>query len=268
MRSRSRISGRSRSACPRPSDCGADPAAAGSALAIGLRRSDEDISLRTVRCGRARPPGLPGSLGGVTVPGGGGNDALQPQLLVMGMESVSGLANFSMGPRSALPRNPIDNTVGSQGNLGNYRDFVVEHRAAFMAALSLANLAKLGTLGSSARDARARAFARFVQGTALGNIALAYDSGIVITEGNVNAAIIPLASHDSVMRAAIGYLDSAIAIARVAPTGSDGFPIPNTWINGVTLSTSLFIQLANSYQARFRAGLARTPAERANPAVV
>ncbi len=209
-----------------------------------------------------------GTLGGATVPGGGGNDALQPQLLVMGMESVSGLANFSMGPRSALPRNPIDNTVGSQGNLGNYRDFVVEHRAAFMAALSLANLAKLGTLGSAARDARARAFARFVQGTALGNIALAYDSGIVITEGNVNAAIIPLASHDSVMRAAIGYLDSAIAIARVAPTGSDGFPIPNTWINGVTLSTSLFIQLANSYQARFRAGLARTPAERANPAVV
>src|SRR6266487_484014 len=204
-----------------------------------------------------------GTLGGATVPGGGGNDGLQTQLQVMGMESVSGLANFAMGPRSALPRNPIDNTVGSQGNAGNYRDFVVQHRAAFMAALSLTKLASLGTLGSSARDARARAFARFVQGTALGNIALAYDSGIVVTEQNVNAAIIPLSSHDSVMRAALAYLDTAIAIARAAPSGSDGFPIPNTWINGVTLSTGLFIQLASAYQARFRAGVARTPAERA-----
>src|SRR2546430_11210121 len=120
-----------------------------------------------------------GTLGGAIVPGGGGNDALQPQLLVMGMESVSGLANFAMGPRSALPRNPIDNTVGSQGNLGNYRDFVVEHRAAFMSAPSLAKLQALGTPGSPAPDAPAPAFAPFVEGTAPGAIALAYDSGVV-----------------------------------------------------------------------------------------
>jgi len=207
-----------------------------------------------------------GTLGGATVPGGGGNDALQPQLLTAGMESVSGLANFAMGPRSAIPRNPIDNTIGSQGNLGNYRDFVVEHRAAFMAALSLEKLKALGTLGSPARDARARAFARFVQGVALGNLALAYDSAIVITENNTNTAIIPLTDHDSVKKVALSYLDSAIAIASGAkPTGSasDWFPIPSTWVNGVGLSTTLFAQLAHSYKARFRAGAARTPAERA-----
>jgi hypothetical protein len=204
-----------------------------------------------------------GTLGGATVPGGGANDGLETQLLTAGMESVSGLANFAMGPRSALPRNPIDNSIGGQGSQGNYRDFVVEHRAAFMAALSLVKLKDLGTLGSPARDARARAFARFVQGVALGDLALAYDSAIVITENNTAAPIVPLSHYDSVGRAALSYLDSAIAIATAAPVASDGFPIPNTWINGVSLSVAQFIRLARSYKARFRADVARTPAERA-----
>src|SRR5207244_12896569 len=102
------------------------------------------------------------TIGGGTVLTGGINDALQPQLLVMGMENVSTLANFAMGPRGAIPRNPISNARGSQGNLGNYRDWVVGHSAERMAALGVARLKAL-TLGSPARDARARAFARFSQ---------------------------------------------------------------------------------------------------------
>src|SRR5438552_13650757 len=104
---------------------------------------------------------------------GGSNDDIQTQMQVMGMENVSGLANFAMGPRGAVPRNPIDNTRGSQGNVGNYRDWVVQHRAARMAALAIATITTT-TLGSPARDARARAFSRFVQGVALGSLALAF----------------------------------------------------------------------------------------------
>src|SRR2546426_1381710 len=81
-----------------------------------------------------------GTLGGATVLGGGANDALQPQLGVMGMENVSSLANFAMGPRGAVPRNPITNQRGHQGNVGNYRDWVVGHRSARMAALAIATL--------------------------------------------------------------------------------------------------------------------------------
>ena len=73
------------------------------------------------------------------------------------------------------------------------------------------------------------------------------------------------------MKAALGYLDSAIAIAEVttAPAGpaGDWFPLPSTWINGNALSsgpTGSFVRLAKSYKARFRAGVARTPAERAD----
>src|SRR5436309_9786749 len=174
------------------------------------------------------------TLGGGTVLTGGINDALQPQLLVMGMENVSTLANFAMGPRSAIPRNPISNARGSQGNLGNYRDWVVGHSAERMAALGVARLKAL-TLGSPARDARARAFARFAQGVALGNLALAYDSASILTENDNPEAtatvVVPLSGYRAVMKAALGYLDSAIAIAEVttAPAGpaGDWFPLPS-----------------------------------------
>ncbi|PYP16933.1 MAG: hypothetical protein DMD52_06430 [Gemmatimonadetes bacterium] len=213
------------------------------------------------------------TIGGGTVLTGGINDALQPQLLVMGMENVSTLANFAMGPRGAIPRNPITNAPGSQGNLGNYRDWVVGHSAARMAALGIARLQAL-TLGSPARDARARAFARFSQGVALGNLALAYDSASILTENDNPEAdagvIVPLSGYRQVMGAALAYLDSAIAIASgPSPAGPSGdwFPLPSAWVNGNALTagaTGTFVQLARSYKARFRAGMARTPAERAD----
>src|SRR2546429_489823 len=204
-----------------------------------------------------------GTLGAATVLTGGSNDALQPQLLVMGMENVSALANFAMGPRSAIPRNPITNARGSQGNIGNYRDWVVQHSAARTAALGMARL-KTFSLGSPARDARARAFGRFSQGVALGNLALAYDSASVLTENDNPeadaAVIVPLSGYRAVMSAALAYLDSAIAIASgpvpAGPAG-DWFPLPSTWINGQALTsgaTGSFVQLARSYKARFRAG--------------
>src|SRR6185503_4301971 len=106
---------------------------------------------------------------------GGSNDGLQTQLMVMGMENTSTLANFAMGPRGSIPRNPITNQRGSQGNAGNYHDWFRGHRAARQAALGIASLRDI-TLGSAAADARALAFARLVQGLALGNLSLAYDS--------------------------------------------------------------------------------------------
>src|SRR3989442_8364784 len=86
---------------------------------------------------------------------GGSNDDLQMQLQVMGMENTSALANFAMGPRGAIPRTPIENTRNSTGDAGNYRDFVVLHRAARMSTIGIAAM-KVLTLGSPAQDARAR----------------------------------------------------------------------------------------------------------------
>ncbi len=204
-----------------------------------------------------------GTLGGAAVLDGGANDGLQPQLLVAGMENVSGLANFAMGPRGNIPRAGIPNTRGSTGNAGNYRDWEVEHRAARMGVLAISALGKL-TLGSPGRDARARAFARFGQGVALGNLALAYDSASILTENDNPeadaAVIVPLSDYQAVMTKALGYLDSAIAVVTADPSG---FPLPSGWLNGNALTAAQFIQLCRSYQARFRANVGRTPAERA-----
>ena len=197
---------------------------------------------------------------------GGSNDGLQTQMIVMGMENTSTLANFAMGPRGSIPRNPITNQRGSQGNAGNYHDWFRGHRAARQAALGIASLKNI-TLGSAAADARALLFARFIQGIALGNLSLAYDSASILTENDNPeadaAVVVPLSPYPSVNAAALGYLDSAIAIARANPAA---FPLPTTanfWINGIAMTQADFIRLARSYKAQFRAGVARTPAGRA-----
>jgi hypothetical protein len=196
---------------------------------------------------------------------GGANDDLQTQLQVMGMENTSALANFAMGPRGAIPRTPVENTRNSTGDVGNFRDFTVLHRAARMAVIGIARLNVL-TLGSPPQDARARSFARFVQGVAFGNLALAYDSAAIVSETDDPQTIVPLSSYTAVMAAAITELDSAITMARANPTS---FPLPVTWIaghdpaNATRLDTTAYFQLIRSYKARFRASVGRTPAERA-----
>ncbi len=197
---------------------------------------------------------------------GGSNDGLQTQLAVMSMENTSTLANFAMGPRGSIPRNPITNQRGSQGNAGNYHDWFRGHRAARQAALAIAALGNI-SLGSAAADSRARAFARLMQGIALGNLSLAYDSASILTENDNPeadaAVVVPLSSYQAVNTAALGYVDSAIAIATANP---GAFPLPTTanfWINGIGVTQAQFIQIARSYKAKFRANVARTPVERA-----
>lgn len=190
---------------------------------------------------------------------GGSNEALQTQMQVMGMENTSALANFAMGPRGAIPRTPIENTRNSTGGAGSYRDFVVLERAARMATIGIARM-KVLTLGSAAADARVRSFARFSQGVALGNLALVFDSAAIVSEDDDPQAIVPLSPYQAVMDRALVLLDSAIVIARAAP---GAFPLPTAWINGQALDTTGYFRFIRSYKARFRAGVARTPAERA-----
>src|SRR5438445_12950661 len=190
---------------------------------------------------------------------GGSNDDLQTQLQVMGMENTSSLANFAMSPRGAIPRTQIENTRNSTGGDGDYRDFVVLERAARMATIGIARL-KVLTLGSPAQDARARSFARFSQGVAFGNLALAYDSAAIVSENDDPQSIVPLSDYTAVMDAGLALLDSAIAIARANP---GAFPLPVTWISGQALDTTGYFRFIRSYKARFRASVARTPAERA-----
>ncbi len=122
---------------------------------------------------------------------------------------------------------------------------------------------------SDAEVARDKAFGYFTLGVALGDIALVYDSGAVVSANDdVKEAAAPFVGHDSLMGVAMAYLDTAQQLASVspAPSGSNGFPLPSTWINGQALTggpPGTFVQLVRSWKARFRAGVARTPADRA-----
>jgi hypothetical protein len=191
-------------------------------------------------------------------------DALWPQLLVMSLENLSPNANFSMGPRGAIPRTVIANFRGRQNAAADFRDFQFMQRAARFAANGLARLNSGITLTPRSRELRARAFAHFVIGVANGDVGLAYDSAAIVNERVSITEVPPLAAGEDVVAAGIASLDSAIATASLA-TGTNTFVLPTTWINGhAAFNQDSLLRLARSYRARFRAGVHRDSTARKN----
>jgi hypothetical protein len=196
---------------------------------------------------------------------------INSQLLCLGLENFSGLANADMGKTSAIPRAGIDNNRGNTSQGEKFNPYLNIYRAARSVALALNRLNQpsftfLPT--SAAQVLRDRAFGYFSLGVALGDLALVYDSGAVVSPNDdVSAAAPPFVGHDSLMKVAIAYLDTAQQLAGVSASGSNGFPIPSTWIAGQAAlsggASGGFVQVVRSYRARFRAGVARTPTERA-----
>ena len=190
-------------------------------------------------------------------------DAIYPQLLTLGLENVSALNNFGMGPRGGIPRGLIDNGRGNNFSAGNRRDFRSLQNAARGAITVLERLADTSfTIGTDAADARAESFAYFSLGTALGNVALVYDSAGVPKQGeDLSAAPPPLVPYTEVMAAAIAALDTA---QQIAASGRFTTTLPAEWLNTAS-ATSIadYTRIIRSYRARFRAQVARGPQERA-----
>ncbi len=186
--------------------------------------------------------------------------ALMPQAMNSSGESSASVANEGMGLRTTIPRQLIDNQLGNQTFAGNFRDFSFFTRFARQAANGLQALADLQR--PDIETAKARALGYFVLGYAQGNIALMYDSAAVIRPGQTDETV--FAGAQAVMANALLMLDSALAITNSPTQAAAAFPVqPGEFINGSTLATARFAQVVRSYQARFRAGIARTPTERA-----
>lgn len=196
---------------------------------------------------------------------------MTPQLNALSLESYASVANFGMALRVAIPRLPIQNARGNQTYAENFADFSNMQRLAGFTARALhrfdQHLANNLTTGSPARDARARAFAFFTLGLAEGYTAMVYDSAAVADPANppTDLNVPALSDYGTANTAALAMLDSALAIANGSAATADAasFKLPSTWINGNALTRTQFIQLIHSYKARFRAGVARNPAERA-----
>jgi hypothetical protein len=201
----------------------------------------------------------------------GSSDNIHDQTITMSFESHSQLGNFGMGTRAAIPRSPIDNSFSNNVNAGNFRDFDFLSRNSRSASNAIIGINKYleanNSAGSPARDAKAKSFAFFTLGYALGQIALFYDSAAIVTPAVPSDVVPALSGHADVMVAALAMLDSAIAIASSAnaTNGAGGFPIPADWVadpTGAGWSQARFLQVVRSYKAKYRAGVARTPAER------
>lgn len=202
----------------------------------------------------------------------GVNGSIMPSLQTMAFENSSGLANWGMGPRSAMPRAAIANSRGNPYESENLVQYARLPRAARVAANGIVALRRPGfTIGSVASDQRAMAFAYLVMGAANGNLALVYDSVSIVTPEDDIAQGAPanLLGYAEGMPIALQQLDSAIAIsarsdaAMPVPPGPPGFTLPATAINGTAFTSTQLIQIARGWKARLRAGVARTPAERA-----
>lgn len=193
------------------------------------------------------------------------NNNLMPEVEVMALESYSSLNNFNMGIRVAIPRLPIPNSNGSPTV---FNEFSSLSRAARLMVNAIDALGKLNaadkSLGTHAQDLRGKAFGYFVAGADLGWLAMIYDSAGIVKPGMPSDEIPPLSGSADVMKAAIAFMDSALAIAKdPAASASGGFPTPEAWMGGNSLSADAFSRLVRSYRARFRAGVARTPTQRA-----
>jgi hypothetical protein len=196
------------------------------------------------------------------------SDDLWTQSMSMSFESHSQLGNFGMGTRAAIPRNPIDNSIGNGQADGNFRDFDHLSRNAKSAANTIAAIngfgAKAISIGGAARDARAKSFAYFALGYATGQLSTLYDSAVIILPTQAVDEIPPYSGYAAVNVAALEALDSALAIANsTAAAGTGGWPIPADWMStSATIDRPTWIRMLRSYKAKFRAGVARTPAER------
>ncbi len=205
----------------------------------------------------------------------GSSEGMNVQSKNISLETYGSVANFGMNTRNAIPRSAINNDRGNSVQTGNIRDFSTFSKVSRNATTAIQAIDRLiatakaqgstNAFGSPAQDARDRAFAFFINGASLGYLAMAYDSAAIVTP-SVPSDVVPVLSfYPDVAVAGLALMDSAIAIATSAnaTVGTNGFPLPSTWFNGLALTQAQFVQFIKAHQARIRAGVARTPAERA-----
>lgn len=194
-------------------------------------------------------------------------ESVNTQGKILSGESFASVANFGMAARAQIPRSLISNELGNDnagGNFANYNNFQRYARNGSEAIRRLNELKANGDSLTTAADRRAKAFAYNIIGQALGYLSMMYDSAAIITPASAPASTVPgalpepLSGAAAVNAAAIQMLDSAVAYA----TGMSA--LPTTWISvSSSIDATNFIRLVRSYRARIRAGVARTPAERA-----
>jgi hypothetical protein len=175
-------------------------------------------------------------------------------------------ANFGQLQYGNLPRVPLQNDPVDPDFVHISGPWYLNYRGLSAIAEGLRALERpdfRDELGPD-RVARARAFARFVQGLSHASIAVLYDRGFILDEtvqildeqGELRPMGDPI-GYNEMMAAALRYLDEAAILAA-----QHTFTIPAEWTTQAMTSAEM-VRIAHSLKARYRAAVARTPEERA-----
>lgn len=181
-----------------------------------------------------------------------------PALSVMGDEHSASWGNFMMKDASQEPRAAINNDPSysyayvmedpwnfNYGALSAVRDGLIAIESGI-------------EIGANGEDTeRAIAFGRFVQGLALGHLALLYDQAFIVDE-TTDLESATLQGYGEIMAAAISKLEMAISASQ-----ANSFDVPPSWMAQVGMSNTELAQLAHSYIARFMTQVGRNASERA-----
>lgn len=99
-----------------------------------------------------------------------------------------------------------------------------------------------------------KAFCKFNQGIAYGELALVFDKGFIVDENITipNATLSTASTPAEIATAAVGYLDEAIALC------SNSFAVPSSWLGSTaSYSNTEFKKLCSSWAARILANMPR-----------
>jgi hypothetical protein len=184
---------------------------------------------------------------------------------IFSLENMSSLANNCQNSHYPFGTSVVYNQPSGNVCTGeNQRLYAILGEVNRVATSFLTAQAGGLTLGTANRDNRDAAFAEFLNGVAIGSVALWYDSLGVVSVGMSTQDAGKLIGYKAAGDSALVHLQNAIDLANKSDNLSGGFPIPATWMPGpLSYSQAEFIKLVRTYRARIRANLARTPAERA-----
>ena len=182
-------------------------------------------------------------------------------LAAMGNEVSASGAHYGIQDIGRRPVAALINDPGSSWHPyveGTWQEYYKILSASREALIALKDPAfKLGANGAD--NKRLETFAKFMQGMATASLGYIYKEAYILNEGvsETDFESLELSSYKAVMAQGIKDLDAAIVLAR-----ANTFTLPATWMT-VAWTNQDLARIASSFKARYMAGVARTPAERA-----
>jgi len=170
--------------------------------------------------------------------------------------------NFGMRDLSFEPRNNAwDNSATYSNNVQTNYTYNQMYAAINTANLVIKAIDGGVQISGGADNNKVKAFARFIQGVAYGNLALIFDKSFIVDESKtVESKLSQASGYQLVADAAVKYLDEAILLSNNA------FVIPASWMGtGADYSNIEFKKLCNTMAARI---LAYTPRNKTQLAAV